>query len=150
MTSFIKLFILQTILFIIVSCQNGRQTYHGNNYLRYHGIIQPTQPSQVRRWIVLLGRKVVLNCSVNLPPEVNPRQVQYRWEHPEGNILGYSKLYVIPNATMNDAGVYTCHSSAYVGFGGEQWVDQHRLYLEVRKFTVLFVCSIFIGYYYFD
>ncbi|CAH8676875.1 unnamed protein product [Schistosoma rodhaini] len=132
MTSFIKLFILQTILFIIVSCQNGRQTYHGNNYLRYHGIIQPTQPSQVRRWIVLLGRKVVLNCSVNLPPEVNPRQVQYRWEHPEGNILGYSKLYVIPNVTMNDAGVYTCHSSAYVGFGGEQWVDQHRLYLEVQ------------------
>ncbi|CAH8565120.1 unnamed protein product [Schistosoma turkestanicum] len=106
--------------------------YHGNNYLRYHGIIQPTQPSHVRRWIVLLGRKVVLNCSVNLPPEVNPRQVQYRWEHPEGNILGYSKLYVIPNVTMNDAGVYTCHSSAYVGFGGEQWVDQHRLYLEVQ------------------
>ncbi|CAH8662913.1 unnamed protein product [Schistosoma margrebowiei] len=132
MTSFIKLLILQTILLIIVSCQNGRQMYHGNNYLRYHGIIQPTQPSHVRRWIVLLGRKVVLNCSVNLPPEVNPRQVQYRWEHPEGNILGYSKLYVIPNVTMNDAGVYTCHSSAYVGFGGEQWVDQHRLYLEVQ------------------
>ncbi|RTG79951.1 uncharacterized protein DC041_0010697 [Schistosoma bovis] len=133
MTSFIKLLILQTILLIIVSCQNGRQMYHGNNYLRYHGIIQPTQPSHVRRWIVLLGRKVVLNCSVNLPPEVNPSQVQYRWEHPEGNILGYSKLYVIPNVTMNDAGVYTCHSSAYVGFGGEQWVDQHRLYLEVLK-----------------
>ncbi|CAH8654285.1 unnamed protein product [Schistosoma guineensis] len=132
MTSFIKLLILQTILLIIVSCQNGRQMYHGNNYLRYHGIIQPTQPSHVRRWIVLLGRKVVLNCSVNLPPEVNPSQVQYRWEHPEGNILGYSKLYVIPNVTMNDAGVYTCHSSAYVGFGGEQWVDQHRLYLEVQ------------------
>ncbi|KAK4475246.1 hypothetical protein MN116_002321 [Schistosoma mekongi] len=135
MKSIIKLLILQIVLCVFVSCQTNWPTYSSNNYVRYHGILQPTRPSHVRRWVVLLGRKVVLNCSVSLPPEVNPRQVQYRWEHPEGNVLGYSKLYVIPNVTMNDAGVYTCHSSAYVGFGGEQWVDQHRLYLEVREFA---------------
>ncbi|CAH8649771.1 unnamed protein product [Heterobilharzia americana] len=132
MKLFSIILILQAALLTSVSCQTEWQPNYGSNYRRYHGILQPTQPSHVRRWVVLLGRKVVLNCSVDLPPEVNPRQVQYRWENPEGKVLGYSKLYVIPNVTMNDAGVYTCHSSAYVGFNGEQWSDQHRLYLEVQ------------------
>ncbi|CAH8873073.1 unnamed protein product [Trichobilharzia szidati] len=125
-------FLIQATLLINVYCNTEWQPHLSSSHVRYHGIIQPTQPSHVKRWIVLLGRKVVLNCSVDLPPEVNPRQVQYRWENPEGKVLGYSKLYVIPNVTMNDAGVYTCHSSAYLGYGGEQWSDHHRLYLEVQ------------------
>ncbi|KAF6768921.1 hypothetical protein AHF37_12594 [Paragonimus kellicotti] len=103
------------------------------DYRPLHGILRPAQPTFVRQWTVFTGRRVVLNCSVELPPEVNPRQVQYRWERPEGNVIGYSKLYVIPNASLSDGGMYVCHSTAYLGYPGEQWSNRHRLHLEISK-----------------
>ncbi|TGZ67196.1 hypothetical protein CRM22_004925 [Opisthorchis felineus] len=98
-----------------------------------HGILRPAQPALIRRWTVFTGKRVVLNCSVELPLEVNPQQVQYRWERPEGTPIGYSKLYVIPNVSLADGGLYVCHSSAFLGFSGEQWSQKHRLHLDVKE-----------------
>ncbi|KER27460.1 hypothetical protein T265_05497 [Opisthorchis viverrini] len=100
-----------------------------------HGILRPAQPAVVRRWTVFTGKRVVLNCSVELPLEINPQQVQYRWERPEGTPIGYSKLYVIPNVSLSDGGLYVCHSSAFLGFSGEQWSQKHRLLLDVSTLT---------------
>lgn len=104
-----------------------------NAQFRSHGILQPSPPSYVRRWTVLLGRRVVLNCSVDLPKAVNPIQVKYRWERPEGKVIGRSKLYVIPKVQLSDGGEYICHSSAFVGFQRDQWSARQPLILEVRK-----------------
>ncbi|KAA3679266.1 uncharacterized protein DEA37_0001189 [Paragonimus westermani] len=110
------------------------------DYRPLHGILRPAQPTFVRQWTVFTGRRVVLNCSVELPPEVNPRQVQYRWERPEGNVIGYSKLYVIPNASLSDGGMYVCHSTAYLGYPGEQWSSRHRLHLDISKCIFVQFC----------
>ncbi|CAH8632479.1 unnamed protein product [Dicrocoelium dendriticum] len=115
------------LITVIVCC-----LFANAQYRPWHGIIRPAQPTFVRQWSVFAGRRVVLNCSVELPEEVTPRQVQYKWERPEGNVIGYSKLYVIPNVSLSDGGMYICHSSAYLGLTGEEWSEKQRLHLEIK------------------
>ncbi|CAL8077336.1 unnamed protein product [Calicophoron daubneyi] len=102
-------------------------------YWRHASAIRPAQPDYVSRATVLEGRRVVLNCSVELPPEVSPQQVEYRWERPEGNPIGYNKIYVIPQARLSDAGLYVCLMTAHLGYAGGQFSDRYRLNLNVQE-----------------
>lgn len=124
-----------------LQASKSQSTNYANILLpRVNTILRPAQPNYIRQWIVLEGRRVVLNCSVELPREVNPLNVTYRWEHPNGEIIGRSKFYIIPQAKVNDAGIYVCHSSALLGLTGQHWEDQRSLDLKVSTFQFCCCC----------
>lgn len=131
-----NLYLIQfSLLCTILSYIDAIDKQFHNHYFqkRVHGIVQPTQKGIVYRWSAIKGSQVNLNCSIKLPENVQLETVHYRWEHPDGFVIGENQFYSIDNVQLDNSGLYICCATAHVGSKGEQWTKRQTIFLEICK-----------------